>query len=395
MISDDNKRRSSRDPGDYAEHGASAPPPSSRLLRERMSGDYDPEPPPRRRVAANERKAGFSSVLGNDPATRKLVGGAIGIGAVLVAAVGGWSLMGGHHGGIPIIGPPPGPVRDIPADPGGMQIMSDDGGVTDMTGNGVAHLAPAPEQPDTKGLARQYGVSPQSAATVTQSAGDSAQKQTVASSQQEAMGASGAQQENVKTSKENVSPEGAVGNGSVAAQNPAQSDGVKTASEHDQSLAKTDTVDVQKKTPNVSQTDDNGGDAISDDNADQKQSVSSPKAVVSAPVAPQRPAPRVAPQKAAPVIEKSKDISAPKNAGKHEVQLAALDSEAGAKKEWETLRHQSPALFAGHTPLFEKTTRGDKTFIRLRIGGFEDLKAARGYCIKLHAQSISCTPAQF
>ena len=106
------------------------------------------------------------------------------------------------------------------------------------------------------------------------------------------------------------------------------------------------------------------------------------------------PAPVAEPENAVP---QQKTAAAPKAeaGGAREVQLAALDSEAAARKEWDTLRHQAPGLFAGHSPLFEKTAHGDKTFVRLRIGGFADLKAARAYCVKLHAQSIACTPAQF
>ncbi|WP_051528438.1 hypothetical protein [Asaia astilbis] len=117
----------------------------SSSARERLSADYDDEPVFRRRSAGG----GLSAVLGSDVMTRRLVYGAAGLGALLVVGVGGWSLLGGHSGGIPVIGPPPGPVRDRPADPGGMQIMSG-GADLDVTGKGEAHLAPEPEQPRLK-----------------------------------------------------------------------------------------------------------------------------------------------------------------------------------------------------------------------------------------------------
>lgn len=132
----------------------------SSSARERLSADYDDEPVFRRRSAGG----GLSAVLGSDVMTRRLVYGAAGLGALLVVGVGGWSLLGGHSGGIPVIGPPPGPVRDRPADPGGMQIMSG-GADLDVTGKGEAHLAPEPEQPRPEALAaRSAPEAPASAA---------------------------------------------------------------------------------------------------------------------------------------------------------------------------------------------------------------------------------------
>ncbi|MBL7234040.1 SPOR domain-containing protein [Komagataeibacter oboediens] len=96
-----------------------------------------------------------SSLLGDDPLTRKLVYGAAGLGGVLVVAIGGWSLFGHHQGGIPVLGPPPGPVRVKPADPGGMQILGAGDGMP--ADGGVMRLSPPPEQPQPDAMARQYG----------------------------------------------------------------------------------------------------------------------------------------------------------------------------------------------------------------------------------------------
>lgn len=354
MSPENDQDRNRPDPGDYAR--ASKPSagrapgtrPQARFERERLSNDYDDEPPPRRRPAAAGGASGagrLTSLLGNDPATRKLVGGAVGIGVVLLLAVGGWSLMGSHHGGIPIIGPPPGPVKDRPADPGGMQIMGGDDGDTDMTGNGEAHLAPGPEQPDTKALARQYGVPPGTPAPAAQTPAVPPEAAAPADTGQ-------------------ISPGTAL---------PA------TVPEKPQDQAAA-TAQVPKAAP--------PGEAPKKEEAPVHHAARPAEKPLPAPV----PEPEnVRPPKAAVSTAEKAQTSG----GTHEVQLGALDSEAAARKEWENLRHQAPSLFAGRTPLFEKTTRGDHTFVRLRIGGFADLKSARAYCVKLHAQSVACTPAQF
>lgn len=334
----DSDRNSGRDPGDYGAPRSTPPrSPSPVSPRERLSADYDDEPPPRRsRPAGNggaqKGERGASAFLGatfsgGDPATRKLVGGAAAIGALLLAAVGGWSLFGGHQGGIPVIGPPPGPVRDRPADPGGMQVMDAQDAATDMTGNGEAHLAPAPEQPDTKALARQYGLPPAGSAAPAESA---------------------------KPAEAPASPP------------PAAPAGEKPAEEKPAPAPPPPPAKPAPK-PQAPKA--------------ESAKAENPGAAGSAPLPPPVPADDTA--QAAP------------ETGAFEVQLAALDSESAARGEWDTLRRQAPALFAGHTPLFRKATRDGKTFVRLRIGGFADAKAARAYCVKLHVQSIACTPVGF
>ncbi|KXV45910.1 hypothetical protein AD945_17310 [Gluconobacter albidus] len=378
MSPENDQDRNRPDPGDYARAPkqpagpASGPRPQARFDRERLSNDYDDEPPPRRRPAAAGGASGagrLTSVLGSDPATRKLVGGAVGIGVVLMLAVGGWSLMGGHHGGIPIIGPPPGPVKDRPADPGGMQIMSGDDGETDMTGNGEAHLAPGPEQPDTKALARQYGVPPGTSAPGT-SATDAPKADAPAQGAATPDKASTAQTPAIPPEAAAPADTGQMSPGTAlpatvpekpqdqaaAPAEPPKAAPVKEAPKKEEAPVHHAARPVEKPLP---------------------APVPNPDSVAS-------------PKTAAPAAEKTEAAG-----GSHEVQLGALDSEAAARKEWDSLRHQAPALLAGHTPLFEKTTRGDHTFVRLRIGGFADLKAARAYCVKLHAQSVACTPAQF
>ncbi|MBE7620179.1 SPOR domain-containing protein [Komagataeibacter sp. FXV2] len=164
-------------------------PPEDRLnrQRERMSRDYDedddigPRTPMeptdadgptgrgRRGILSSLTRVGSGLLGGNDPMTRKLLLGAAGLGGLLIVFVGGWSLFGHHQNGIPVIGPPPGPLRVKPTDPGGMQVLGADGPGAGDGGDG-AHMAPGPEQPRPDDMARQYG----QAETPAPAAGDGA-----------------------------------------------------------------------------------------------------------------------------------------------------------------------------------------------------------------------------
>jgi hypothetical protein len=88
-----------------------------------------------------------------DPDTRRLMLFAGGLGAVLVALIGASSLTGRHNGEVPVVSADPRPIREKPANPGGMKI---DGAENDVFSVGSdisnAKLAPAPESPNTKAL---------------------------------------------------------------------------------------------------------------------------------------------------------------------------------------------------------------------------------------------------
>ena len=92
---------------------------------------------------------------GMDATTRRLAFVAGGIGIVLAALVGGWSLMGHHAGGIPVIEAPTGPERVKPADPGGLQLMGAEPPPANADAGNGPSLAPGPETPDPKALEAQ------------------------------------------------------------------------------------------------------------------------------------------------------------------------------------------------------------------------------------------------
>ena len=325
--------------------------------RERMSPDYgDEDDAPRAPMEPPEsgadrrggRGRGIMSTVsgllgsgllgGNDPMTRKLLFGAAGLGGLLIVFVGGWSLFGHHQNGIPVIGPPPGALRVKPADPGGMQVLGADGpGVGDGGGDG-AHMAPGPEQPRPDAMARQYGQTEAPATPAPAQAGTAApgvQATPLASAQTE----------------EGAAP-------STAASIPA---------------------------------------------------AATPAAATPA-VAPPQPAPVPAPQATEEADGASDEddhapAAAPSGAhhgavshaagGQYGVQLAALDSEAAARKSWGRLQSQYASLFGDRQPAIVRAEHNGTVFYRLRVKGFASTAQASAFCQQVKAHGLACNPVRF
>jgi hypothetical protein len=94
---------------------------------------------------------------GMDPATKRLALIAAGLGSALLAVIGVWTVTGhrGSVGGsVPVIEPPPGPMRVKPVNRGGMQLGAGDELFAQDSGgdNGADKLAPPPEIPDPQAL---------------------------------------------------------------------------------------------------------------------------------------------------------------------------------------------------------------------------------------------------
>ncbi|MBV1837895.1 SPOR domain-containing protein [Acetobacter estunensis] len=303
--------------------------------RERLVADYDDEMEPRRPARPKGGKAAaLAALLPTDPMTRRLTYGAVGLGALLLVGIGGWSLFGHHQGGIPIYGPPPQPLREKPADPGGMEL---DGAIPppDAPG-GAARLAPGPEQPNPEALAAHYGETARSDPPMTDRA-DSSQPPS--------------------------SPE-----------------------------ALPDTVSTQPQDAAPPQ-EEPSSDTVAPPSRDDAQPQPAGAEEDAAPAkAPSRTEAAAAPKKEPHKVAEASDVPAATSSGPYSVQLAALDSEANAYKEWDRMKAVSPELFAGHRPQIEKVTHTNAIFYRLRTRGFDSMASARAFCDKLREHGHACNP---
>jgi SPOR domain len=90
---------------------------------------------------------------GMDPGTRRLVLIAGGLGATLLAVVGGWTVIGHRSGAVPVVQADNRPIRVKPDNPGGMQVAgANEDILSGGTATGDGKLAPPPETPDPQAL---------------------------------------------------------------------------------------------------------------------------------------------------------------------------------------------------------------------------------------------------
>ncbi len=102
------------------------------------------------------------------------------------------------------------------------------------------------------------------------------------------------------------------------------------------------------------------------------------------------PAPSAAPAPDAPAASKMQAA-----AGQVQVQLAASVDEAGVKRAWFALKTKMPNLLGKRVPVFAAAVVDGQTIWRLRLGGFADDAAARGFCAAVVAKGEACTVAAF
>ncbi|MDG6094903.1 SPOR domain-containing protein [Acetobacter sp. AN02] len=322
--------------------------------RERMAADYDdPEPVRRGGMLAG-------GLIPQDKATRWLTWGALGLGGLLVLGIGSWSLLSHHQSGIPVIAPPPAPVRDKPANPGGMEA-NDLTALEEPADDGKPHVMPRPEQPDPAALAARYGVKKDGD---TASSGDGA--------------ADGA----------------AAGTGAAPAD--AASDGASDAGAAAGPEAPSAAAPASDKSDEEVPATPDAASAADSEPAAPAESGAAASTPVAAPAtkparAAAKPAAAVKPK---PVTTVKPVQAAGAAAGKdtYGVQLAALNSEASALQEWTRIRETSPDLIGSHTPLIEKVTHDNAIFYRLRTRGFASLSEAQAFCAGMRTQGHACTP---
>lgn len=150
------------------------------------------------------------------------------------------------------------------------------------------------------------------------------------------------------------------------------------------------------------------GDLAPEAERPDPQALRAQRAVASAPAAtPSAAAPAVTPavvpsadvMAATPAVVKpvttapAAAVAPPVASGTTMVQIAAVDSEAGATAEWQRLSHKAPELLGDRKPSVVRTERDGKTFWRLRTGGFADVAGAAEFCRKARAKGLGCSIA--
>lgn len=77
------------------------------------------------------------------------------------------------------------------------------------------------------------------------------------------------------------------------------------------------------------------------------------------------------------------------------VQLAALNSQSDAEREWTEISNAMPTLFSDKQPEIQNATVNGKTFYRLRTGSFSSEADAEKFCDQVSAAGGSCEVAHF
>jgi len=77
------------------------------------------------------------------------------------------------------------------------------------------------------------------------------------------------------------------------------------------------------------------------------------------------------------------------------VQVAALDSEAAAKAEWQRLAKRMPDVLGGREPVVQRADRDGKSVWRVRLGGFADTAEATAFCARIRGKGGACSLASF
>lgn len=81
--------------------------------------------------------------------------------------------------------------------------------------------------------------------------------------------------------------------------------------------------------------------------------------------------------------------------GNAAVQIASLNSQGAAQREWNKVSSSEPALFNGKSPDISQALVHGKTYYRLRVTGFDSKLDAAKFCAELSAAGSACTVANF
>ncbi|MCH4094552.1 MAG: SPOR domain-containing protein [Acetobacter peroxydans] len=338
--------------------------------RERMSTDYDDTPS---KPEAALLGSMLARVTGTDSITRWLAYGAAGLGGLLVLGIGGWALVRHHSHGIPVFGPPPVAMKTHPVDPGGMQL--DALGPIEDTDDQTGHPVPAPEKPNPAALAAQYGGTP---ATPAAPAG--------ANTAEAGASAAAGQTADAASATPATTPSGTATGTSAQEEEESDSTAPGAVEEGDSAAAGQTAARDVAQAPSHTATAPVPAPAAQPATQPDKQADETPARSAPAPAARQAEAALPAP---VPVPSAVKDSS-----GAYQVQLAALQSDAEARKEWSRLKTRYPTLFGTRTPSIVRTEQNSAVFYRLRVTGFDSSADAHAFCATARERGLACMVAR-
>ncbi|MFC3124821.1 SPOR domain-containing protein [Pseudoroseomonas globiformis] len=113
-------------------------------------------------------------------------------------------------------------------------------------------------------------------------------------------------------------------------------------------------------------------------------------AVPEAPLAPATPQQAARPAVPSPVVPSPVQPATMRTAGMVVVQLGALDSESGARSEWERLGRRIPELGSRTPQVIRFEREGRPTMWRLRTGGFTTREDAGEFCDVVKSRGGAC-----
>jgi hypothetical protein len=102
--------------------------------------------------------------------TRRMAIVAGGLAAGLAMLMGVWSLSTPRRGGVPVVQADSRPLREKPANPGGMEVDGKDATILSGNADSAAKLAPPPEAPDVAALKQQAAAAQAAAAAAAKPA---------------------------------------------------------------------------------------------------------------------------------------------------------------------------------------------------------------------------------
>jgi hypothetical protein len=103
-------------------------------------------------------------------------------------------------------------------------------------------------------------------------------------------------------------------------------------------------------------------------------------------------APAAAPAEAAEVEVAAAVVTGAVATGTHMIQLGAYDSAEIAASEWDRLRGEFGEFLGSRDRVIQEAQSGGRTFFRLRATGFADHADARRLCAALTAEDADCIP---